>query len=137
MQLVFRTVARGTVPLLAVSFLVFGSGIAPQHAHESGVPHSPPTVHSHFEPHHQLAHHDDHTLELDHGDQIVWLDVPVVHGLPFQFHAPVAVLTTLPELVVSPRHWSPIVFDEAAPPHGPPRDAASPRAPPAVPPSHS
>ena len=130
---VFRRVARAAAPLLAVSFLVFGSGMAPLHAHESDIPHSHTLVHSHFEPHHELAHHDDRGLELDHGERIVWLDMAVVHALPFQLDGPAAGLTRVPEFVTCSRCWSAIVFDEAAPAHGPPRDIASLRAPPALP----
>ena len=104
--------------------------MAPLHAHQSDAPHSHAVVHRHFEPHH---HHDDNSPELEHGEHIVWLDMAVVHALPFQFDAPTAVLTTLPGRVVSARHWSPIVFDEAVPPHGPPRDNVFVRGPPARP----
>jgi hypothetical protein len=121
------------VPLLAVSFLVFGSGMAPLHAHESDGPRSHALVHSHVEPHDQLGHHHDATRELDHGEHIVWLDMAVVHALMFRLDAPAAVLAPVPDLVVSARYWSAIVFDDAAPPHGPPRDNTSLRAPPVRP----
>ena len=128
----FRRIARGTVLPLAACFLIFGSGLAPLHAHESDIPHSHAVVHSHFEPHHQLAHHDSEP-ELDHGDHIVWLDMAVVHALPFQLGAPVAALTPIADPVTCSRCWSAIVFDDAAPPHGPPRRLASLRGPPAFP----
>jgi hypothetical protein len=121
------------VPLLVVSFPIFGSGMASLHAHESDIPHSHGVVHSHFEPHQPLLPHDDRELELDHGDHILWLDMAVVHALPFQLDAPVAVLRLVPDPVTCSRCWSTIVFDEGAPPHGPPRETASLRAPPALP----
>ena len=96
---VFRRVARATVVPLAVSFLFFGSGLAPLHAHESDNPHSHAVLHSHFEPHHQLVHHDDRELELDHGEHIVWLEIAVVHALPFELDAPAAILTPVPDPV--------------------------------------
>ena len=129
----FRSIARGTALPLAVSFLISGSGLAPLHAHESDTPHSHGVVHSHFEPHHQVIHHHDPELEADHGEHIVWLDMAVVHALPFQLDAPGAVLTRVPDPVTCWPCWSAIVFDEGAPPHGPPRDVASLRAPPALP----
>ena len=108
--------------------------MAPLHAHESGTPHSHAVVHSHFEPHQQVVHHDDdRELELEHGERVVWLDVAVVHALPFQLDAPVALLTRVPDVVTCSPYWSAIAFDEGAPPHGPPRDIASLRAPPALP----
>jgi hypothetical protein len=118
---------------LTVSFLIFGSGMAPLHAHESDVPHSPAVVHSHFEPHHQPAHHDDSEPEIEHGERIVWLDVAVVHALPFQLDAPAAELAPVADPVMCSRCWSATAFDDAAPPHGPPREIVSLRAPPAFP----
>jgi hypothetical protein len=129
---VFRRVARATVPLLAVSFLVSGSGLAPLHAHESAAPHSHAVVHSHFEPHHHVAHHDDGGPEIEPGDHVVWLEMAALHALPFQLAAPSAVLTRVPDLVTCARCWSVIAFDDSAPPHGPPRAGASLRAPPSL-----
>lgn len=118
------------MPLLAVSFLIFGSGMAPLHAHESDAPHSHAVVHSHFGQHHQAGLHHDADPEFDYGERIVWLDMAAVHALPFQLDAPVAALTPLAVPVMCSGCWSAIIFDEAAPPHGPPRRFASLRAPP-------
>jgi hypothetical protein len=106
--------------------------MAPLHAHESAATHSHAVVHSHFEPHHHVAHHDDGAPEIEAGDHVVWLEVAAVPALPFQFDAPSAVLTRVPHLVTRSRCWSVIAFDDGAPPHGPPRDGASLRAPPAL-----
>ena len=133
MAAMFRRVARATVPCLAVSFLVFGSGLAPLHAHESDVTHSPAVIHSHFDPHHQVAHHDESKPEIDHGEHIVWLEMSVVHALPFQLVAPAAVLIRVPDVVSRSRCWSVITFDDSAPPHGPPRSGVALRAPPTDP----
>jgi hypothetical protein len=113
--------------------LIFGSGLAPLHAHESDSPHSHAIVHRHFEPHHDAIHQGHGESELDHDEHIVWLDMAVVPGLPYQLHTPAAVLAPLPDPVACSRRWSAIVFDEAAPPHGPPRASASLRGPPARP----
>jgi hypothetical protein len=129
---VFEVIARGTVLPLAVSFLIFGSGLAPLHAHESDSPHPHAVVHSHFEPHTPLTHRDSEP-EVDHPEHIVWLDLAVVHALPFQLDAPAAALTPVADPVMWLRRWSAIAVDKAAPPHGPPRAIVSLRAPPAFP----
>jgi hypothetical protein len=118
------------VPLVAASFLISASGLAPLHAHESAATHSHAVLHSHFEPHHHVAHHADGEREIEAGDHVVWLETVAVHALPFQFHVPSAVLTRVPDLVARSRCWSVIAFDDSAPPHGPPRAGASLRAPP-------
>jgi len=133
MAAVFRGVARATVPLLVVPFLVFGSGLAPMHVHESDISHSPALAHSHFEPHHPAAHHDDGKPEIEHGEHVIWLDMAVVHALPFQLDSPAAVLTRVADAVTRARHWSVITFEDSAPPHGPPRSSVSLRAPPTFP----
>ena len=131
MATVFRRVARTTVPFLVVPFLIFGSGLAPMHAHESDMSHSPPIIHSHFEPHHP-AHHDDQS-EIEHDEHVVWLDMAVVQALPFQLDSPAAVLIRVPDRLTRARCWSVITFDDSAPPHGPPRSSVSLRAPPTLP----
>lgn len=120
------------MPLLAASFLVSASGLAPLHAHESAATRSPTVVHSHFEPHHHVAHHADGEPEIEAGDHVVWLEMAAVHALPFQLDAPSVVLTCVTHLVTRSRCWSVIAFDDGAPPHGPPRAGVSLRAPPAL-----
>src|SRR5437867_2657549 len=108
MPAVFRGL-RCLAALVAAPFLVFGSGLAPLHAHESDGHHEHAVVHRHFEPHQHVAH-DGKTSELDDDEHVVWLDTALIHASTLQLDAPTAVLIRVPSAVASPRSWSVITF---------------------------
>jgi len=126
-----RAVARFAALVAVGPVLLSGSGLAPLHAHESDSGHAHALVHSHFEPHH--AAHDSGSPEIEPGEHVVWLNNPFLHAVPYQFHVVAEALTVVVDVVTHPRSWSVIAFDEAAPPHGPPRSSTSLRAPPYLP----
>jgi len=85
---VFRPVARVTSGLVIAPFLVFGSALAPLHAHEPGAGHSHALVHSHFEPHH-LESHEPEGAEVEQGAaRVIWLESAILHGTAYQIYPP-------------------------------------------------
>ena len=127
-----RRLVALALAVLAPASLLNGAGIAPLHAHSSSAHGGGVTVHQHVAPHHQ-SDRGTSGSEIERDEQVIWLAVAAVHALPLRAAAPAAVLTRIFIPLPQSIKWSPIVLQDAAPPHGPPRSAASLRAPPAFP----
>ena len=118
---VFRPVARVTSGLVIAPFLVFGSALAPLHAHEPGAGHSHALVHSHFEPHH-LESHEPEGAEVEQGAaRVIWLESAILHGTAYQIYPPLPLVAARFEAMPPDAFWSATPFDDVAPVHGPPR----------------
>jgi len=127
---VFRPVARVTSALVIAPFVLFGSALAPVHAHEPQSGHSHAVLHSHFAPHH-LESHDAECAEWEEGaEHIVWLDTTLVQQTAYELDPGPLLAAATFETIPPDSSWSPITFDDAAPVHGPPRRVCSLRGPP-------
>jgi len=85
--------ARTTAVLVAAPFLVFASSLAQTHVHASAQRHDHAIAHSHFSPHHPVAHEVEGP-EIEHDDELVlWVDSPV---LPETAYRGVAILPAVP-----------------------------------------
>jgi hypothetical protein len=106
-----------------------GSAFAPEHMHERDERHPTATVHSHVTAHHATTT-SSHARIDDDDDHVVWLTAAWLPAA--QFHGPVVASapTSWFTRVAPETTWSTLVLDEAAPPHGPPRQPRSLRAPP-------
>ena len=115
-----RVAALALVPWLAVSGMV-----PPEHVHEADTAHPSAITHRHFEA-------DDHEdTEISHGEgKVVWLDNGAVEHARIQVSVALAVLTVAFDAVPPATSSMALMTLDAAPPHGPPRSAASLRAPP-------
>jgi hypothetical protein len=124
---------RAVALFLVAPFLTFASALAPQHVHGpgGGHDHGHAVVHSHFRPHEMgvLQGEDVTEVEPDIG-RVVWLDGSITYeALYHAAPAPPAIPFSY-EIVPAELHWSAIAFDEAAPPHGPPKTVLRFRGPP-------
>ncbi|MGB7217873.1 MAG: hypothetical protein WBD07_03600 [Vicinamibacterales bacterium] len=119
--------SQGRTPLvfaLAAS-LAFVSGVAPPaHVHEADVDHAP-VVHRHFDTH----DHDSAAISHDE-EQVVWLDEVGLAPATHEFALAPAILTAVVGSLPASHGWTAVSGIETAPPHGPPRQPSSPRAPP-------
>jgi hypothetical protein len=122
-------VAAGVVVL---PFLLFAMAFAPAHAHESDHHHTQVVLHSHFEPHHLTAHETD-SPEVEAGEHVIWLTTVAIHAIPFQLDLHCASSSGVGERDLSSESWATTLFNDSAPPHGPPGRPSSPRAPPFLP----
>jgi hypothetical protein len=127
MTLVFRGIRTITV-IVCTAVVATGAAFAPEHWHERDEHHPSAVVHRHFAPHHTGS--SDHARFDDDENHVVWLttawlQATVYHG-PTLIGTP-AICSGFAPVVAQ---WNAIVLDDAAPPHGPPRLARSPRAPP-------
>ena len=106
-----------------------GSAFAPEHMHERDEHHATATVHRHVTPHHATTT-SGHARIDDDDDHVIWLTAVWLHAA--QFHGPVVASapTSWFTRVAPETTWSTLVLDDAAPPHGPPRQPRSLRAPP-------
>jgi hypothetical protein len=127
-----RRAIRTAAVLLSTASVAVGSAFAPEHIHERDGQYQGATIHRHLAPHHARAlseptHIDDD--DDDHG-QVIWLSATWRQAAAY--HGPSATTTaaTWNGFAPSITQWSAVVLDDAAPPHGPPRTACSPRAPP-------
>src|SRR5262245_20494671 len=127
MTLVFRGVQIATALALAAVVAV-GAAFAPEHVHERDDHHPSAVTHRHFAPHHTRA--SDHARFDDDDDHVIWLTTAWLQGTVY--HGPSLIGTPAMTSAFAPvtAQWSAIVLGDAAPPHGPPRIARPPRAPP-------
>jgi hypothetical protein len=127
---VFRPATRKASGLVIAPFLVFGSGLAPLHAHEPGAGHSHALVHNHFEPHH-LESHEPEGAEVERGAaRVIWLESAILHQTAYQIYPALPLVTASFDAIPPDRFWSATPFDDVAPVHGPPRRHPSFRGPP-------
>ena len=127
---VARRLLRPVAGAVIAPFWVFASAFAPPHAHESGTDHSRAVIHNHFESHHLSWHHTDGAAIEPCGEHVIWLDNAIAYAVAYHVYSPAAVVVGHFEPAPLSYSWSVIAFDEGAPPHGPPRRAASLRGPP-------
>jgi hypothetical protein len=129
---VFRAVLRLTAGIVVLPFWLFASAVVPLHAHEGDADHSHVVVHSHFAPHHSIAHQPEES-EVEAGEHIVWLDASIIDGATFHLDTPAVGLTRVKQPLPAYRWWPTFTFDDGAPAHGPPRFVIALRAPPVLP----
>jgi hypothetical protein len=130
---VFRPLDRVVAAVVVVPFLALTSALLPVHAHEHEGGHSHVLVHSHFAPHVEPLH-DHHGSEIEAApDRVLWLASVTLHAVPYQADTPSALIVSEFDIAAMAATWSVAVFDDAAPPHGPPRSSLSLRAPPTLP----
>ena len=116
-----RPVARVASGLVIAPFLLFGSVLAPLHAHEPAAGHSDALVHSHFEPHHLEAHQPE-GAEVEQGTaHVIWLESALLHQTAYQIDPGLPLFTASFEAIPPETLWSATPFDDVAPVHGPPR----------------
>ena len=124
---------RAVALLLVAPFLAFASALAPQHVHEPGPGHDRrhAVAHSHFGPHQTGVLQGDDVTEVEPDiEHVVWLDGSILHEALYRASpAPPAIPFSF-DIVPAERHWSTTPFDEAAPPHGPPKTVPRFRGPP-------
>ena len=121
---------RGLIVLLAAAIAV-GPGLAPEHVHERDEDHPQATVHRHLTPHHSEASRRGATMDDNDDDEhVIWLSAAWLQTPAY--HVPELVTALVPTAIApdSNADWTSLVFDDGAPPHGPPRQPHSPRAPP-------
>lgn len=121
MQSVWRRVlGLALVPWLAVSGLV-----PPEHVHEADADHPSAITHRHFE-----AHEHEGT-EISQGDgHVIWVDHAALEHARVQPSAVPAVLTVPFGGAPPAAPTMAVMILDAGPPHGPPRQRRSSRAPP-------
>jgi hypothetical protein len=124
-------VHRAASGLLIVPFLAFCSALVPLHAHEPGSSaRAHAVVHSHFEPHAAGAHHSAEPEVEPGAEHVIWLDAAIIHQTTYQLDPVPPPIPVHVELVPEELARALTAFEEAAPPHGPPRDAIYFRGPP-------
>jgi len=130
MQCVIRPLARIAAFVVAGPYLLLASSFAPQHVHEPGPGHqyAQALAHSHFGPHAVEAHHDGQT-EIEHDDDVVWLNNSVLNEHSYQAF-PVPLFVARIADVVDEQQWSSIPAETSAAAHGPPKAAHLFRGPP-------
>lgn len=123
-----RVTRFALVALLATN-IAAGSAFAPEHVHERDDHHPSATVHRHIEPHHARKT-ADHSQIDDDDEHVIWLTAAWLQSATY--HGPTLISVPMVwTLDVPPQAgWAPLILDDAAPPHGPPRSPRSPRAPP-------
>src|SRR5262245_22130012 len=123
-----RVARVGLVTVLAAN-IAAGSAFAPEHMHGRDEHHATAAVHRHLTPHHATTGADHARIDDDDG-HVIWLTGAWLHAP--QYHGPevASVPATWSTRVFPQTAWSTMVLDDAAPPHGPPRQLRSPRAPP-------
>jgi len=132
---VIRPLARAAALFVVAPFLTFASAVAAQHVHEPGPDHHDDhaVAHSHFAPHGHAATHE-HPTEIEHDGQdnghVVWIDGSALHESPYRPAHVLPAIGVTSELVVVEFQWSVTPFDDAAPPHGPPKPVDFVRGPP-------
>src|SRR5262249_1759645 len=100
-----RSLSRAAAALVFVPFWIFASALAPQPVHEGDADHHHgAVVHSHFEPHEIAQETTDPEIGAD--EQILWLQVSVVHSTSFQLDASrlIVIAETRPD--AGYRSWS-------------------------------
>src|SRR5262245_57869305 len=128
-----RREQRAIAGVLLAPFLALTLSLAPEHLHPRDAEHPHAFIHSHPEPH-DVAAHDHDGAEVEHAQEhVVWLTSAVLPQTTYHFDPPAAVLTVGVEPEAIQLSCSATTFDEAAPPHGPPRDPTSLRGPPSTP----
>ena len=127
---VLRPVARVASGIVIAPFLVFGSALAPVHAHEPGAGHSHALVHSHFEPHH-FQSHEPKGAEVEQGaERVIWLESAIINQPAYQVDPGPPLISASFKAIPPETSWSSTPFDDVAPVHGPPRRHPSFRGPP-------
>jgi hypothetical protein len=130
---VIRPEARATALLLVAPFLTFASALAPQHVHGlgGGHDHGHAVAHSHFQPHEMGILQGKDVTEVERDiEHVVWLDGSILHEALYHAAPDPPAIPFSDEIVVAELHWSATAFDEAAPPHGPPKTVLRFRGPP-------
>jgi hypothetical protein len=117
------------VGLSLIPGLAFSAVLPPEHRHSADAHHPHATVHQHF------AAHDDDDVDLSadgHG-HVTWFDGVVAHPTSSPSFAPTLLAVAHLDDWCVPSRWVAVEAIETAPPHGPPRQSFSLRAPPALP----
>src|SRR5262245_5842130 len=133
MAMVFRVLQRAAMIALSAAVAV-GSAVAPEHVHERDAHHPATTIHRHLQAHHtesspsSSARFDDD--DHDHAIYVsaAWLKTAEYHGPNLS-----SVLVVFSVHPVPVGLWTPMILDDAAPPHGPPGTPPHSRAPPLLP----
>src|SRR5262245_52691746 len=120
---------RSVLVAVLTANIAAGSAFAPEHMHERDEHQATATVHRHVTPHHATTT-SRHARIDDDDDHVIWLTAAWLPAA--QFHGPVVASapTSWFTRVAAETTWSALVLDDAAPPHGPPRQPRSLRAPP-------
>jgi hypothetical protein len=128
------------IAVLVLAPLLAGwAPIAPEHVHERDAHHGHTLVHRHLEPHHSADSHDaDHAeveamLHHEHAGRLVWLTAASLHQVAYQLDLPPAILSAAMSARPPAISWIATQFNDAAPPHGPPRPSSPLRGPPSYP----
>ena len=125
---------RTAVVLAVAPWLVVSAGVAPAHLHEADAHHSEAVVHRHFEPHHhdgiEISHGHDEAEVSQSEERVIWLDDVGVQQSTYQFVTAQAMVAALFATLPEPESWIIASTLDEAPPHGPPRQYTSLRAPP-------
>ena len=116
---------RTTVALALGPWLVLSAAGAPEHVHEADAHHSYAVAHRHFSQH----HHEGGAIAHDE-ERLIWLDALGVQQPTYQLPVAHAIVPEYFDARPAPRSWIVAFTLGAALPHGPPRSATSPRAPP-------
>jgi hypothetical protein len=127
---IWRTVlALGLAPCLVVS-----SAAAPEHIHEADAHHARAVVHRHLEPHHHdglEGPHDHDRAEFSQEEgRVVWLDQVGIQAAIYRLAVAQVVAPVYFAARPEPGSWIVASILDGAPPHGPPRQYTSLRAPP-------
>jgi hypothetical protein len=119
-------------PLLAV-WSAFA--VAPAHVHERDADHGHTLYHQHLEPHHLADSHDRAEIEPTHhhAGQVVWLNAVSLHQVTYQLELPPTIVAATISSRPPTISWIATQFNDAAPPHGPPRPSSPLRGPPSYP----
>src|SRR5215213_638319 len=108
-----------------------GAALLPaEHVHESDEAHPSATIHRHSVWQNQPGNHGDAQFDHHVPSRVVWLTPAWLHQAPVQVPPPIlaaaAIVAVAPEASPGVR----VRFNDAAPPHGPPRATRRLRAPP-------
>jgi hypothetical protein len=117
------------VGLSLIPGLAFSVVLPLEHRHSADAHHPHATVHQHFAPHDD----DDVDLSADGHGYVTWFDGVVAHPTSSPSFAPTLLAVAHLDDWRVPSRWVAVEAIETAPPHGPPRQSFSLRAPPALP----
>src|SRR6266540_886874 len=113
-------IGRTALALALAPWLVLSSVIPPEHLHEAADHHSHAVAHRHFAP----PGRDD--SEVSHTDgRVLWLDDLAVLQGTYQFAIAPGIFPARFDALPNPTSWIVVSTLDGAPPHGPPRAAAS------------